>query len=108
MGFDKDYILRKLRKHTKIDSVTNCWLWTGCLSKGGKSEGYGRVLVGGTVFYVHRLSAHVYYDMPVDKGVSDHQALHRDICPNKSCWNPDHLYVGYHSDNMEDRDRVGK
>lgn len=29
-------------------------------------------------------------------------ALHKNTCPYKNCWNPDCLYVGTHTDNMND------
>jgi len=103
---DKDLIHKQLQKHTIVDGTTGCWLWTGSLSKGGKSEGYGRIAIRRTVYYVHRLSAYIYLDMPISKNIDrytkNYQALHK--CANKNCWNPDHLYVGTHGDNMNDRD----
>jgi hypothetical protein len=90
---------QRLEKHTIKDPRTECWLWTGSLSKGGKSEGYGRISIDGRVHYVHRVSAHIYHNISLDKD-TDLQVLHN--CPNKNCWNPEHLYVGRHTDNMAD------
>lgn len=105
---DKQYLLKRLEKHTIKDQTTGCWLWIGNLSKGGKSEGYGRINLFGIIFYVHRVSAYIYFDMPlhkiIDKFTKNSQALHKTICPNKNCWNPEHIYVGTHKDNMLDRD----
>ena len=28
------------------------------------------------------------------------QACHKDICPNKNCWNPEHLYLGSNQQNQ--------
>lgn len=99
---DKELLIKKLQKHTSINPITNCWLWTGSLSKGGKSEGYGRININNTVYYVHRVSAYIYHSMPLEKESTDLQALH--ICDMKNCWNPDHIYVGTHADNIIDRD----
>ena len=75
-----------------------CWLWTG--ESGG--NGYGRLRIDSRKYHhVHRLSAFIFLGLNIlDKKC---QALHKLECPNKNCWNPDHIYVGVHKDNMRDR-----
>lgn len=81
-----------------IDYATGCWVWTG----GKNSEGYGRIKFNGKLLLTHRLS---YQDSvgPIPEG---QYVLHR--CDNRSCFNPDHLYIGTQIDNMQDRRRKGR
>lgn len=75
-----------------VDSLTLCWEWTG-----GKHGLYGRY---GDEF-AHRLSYRVFVNA-IPKGLF---ICHK--CDNPLCVNPQHLYVGTHQDNMDDRMRVG-
>lgn len=74
-----------------------CWNWLL-----GKTNGYGVYKYQGKQVYVHRLSAHIYYDMPLD---SDMHVLHK--CNNRSCINPDHIYLGTDLENARDRVAAG-
>lgn len=88
-----------------LDPTTACWLWPGAQT----GKGYGAVTtrVNGKTrnFYVHRLMAwvHLSYD-----GDPDLEICHR--CNVKLCFNPDHLYIATHAQNMKDagRDRLMK
>jgi hypothetical protein len=70
---------------------SGCWLWTAGLGVGG----YGQ-------FYLewptpaHRAS-YMLYKGEIPEGM---YILHK--CDVKCCVNPDHLFVGTHSDNMKD------
>lgn len=89
-------ILQRLWKKSTVDSKTNCWLWHGS----NNGQGYGEIkLLQTKKFYVHRVSAKIYlnYDF-LDK----RQVNHKMICPNKNCWNPEHLYIGTQVENMRD------
>lgn len=79
-----------------IDPVTNCWLWQGEKSH----SGYGRLRVGYRKQMVHRISAMLYLGLA--KWDADTLTLHKPICPNKHCCNPDHLYLGSGKDNWAD------
>jgi len=94
----KDCIL----KNITIDAKTSCWEWG--LSK---SNGYGRVGVGGRLFRAHRLSfmllsqPHEMTNIPNGRYV-----LHS--CDNRGCVNPTHLFLGTHQDNMDDMVKKGR
>lgn len=89
-------IQERLEARRLIDTTTGCWLWTGAKSL----HGYGKMKIGGRNGYfvsTHRLAFEVY------KGPITKQALHIKDCPNKCCFNPEHLYDGSQSENMRDR-----
>lgn len=72
--------IRKLLE-TRVTVTTDCWLWTGTMSR----TGYGRVSIGGREIGAHRA---VYEALvgPVPDGMQlDH------LCRVTQCVNPDHL-----------------
>lgn len=72
----------------KMDRTGDCWLWTGATA----GAGYGIITRDGENYYVHRVVLGVIPD--------DLEALHS--CLNKNCFNPDHLRVGTHAENIQD------
>ena len=84
-------------KNTTINQTTGCWLWD--LYKDHK--GYGRIRIGKSMFRIHRFSAIVH--KIIDPNDLTQHALHKQICPNRHCWNPQHLYAGTEEDNTRDK-----
>lgn len=81
----------------KKSEPEECWPWTA----GSNSDGYGTVSINGEVRMAHRVSYTLEHSAPGDQWV-----LH--TCDNPSCVNPNHLYLGSPSDNLQDawdRDR---
>lgn len=76
----------------EIDKKTGCWVWSGKRIKGK----YGAVKSNGTAHVAHRLSYEMFVG-PIPEGM-----LVCHHCDNPPCINPDHLFVGSHSDNMKD------
>src|SRR5579871_1007710 len=74
-----------------------CWNWRGARMK----SGYGNAWWNGKVVTAHRLSAYLWLQIPWE---DKRHVLHR--CDNPSCFNPKHLFMGTHSDNI--RDAVSK
>jgi hypothetical protein len=74
-----------------------CWKWTGAL----ESTGYGQFKRDGKRYQSNR------YSWMIHNGeIGDNLVLH--TCDNRACVNPNHLYLGDYSDNMNDmweRDR---
>jgi hypothetical protein len=67
-------------------------------------QGYARVLRGGH-FYLHRAVYCEHRGIPADdiKGL-----VVRHKCDNPRCVNPDHLEIGTHQDNMNDKVARGR
>jgi hypothetical protein len=75
-----------------------CWIWPRWKSE----EGYGCIFFDGYKFPVHRLSFE-HYKGRIPYG---QEIMHQ--CDNPSCFNPDHLFLGTHQENMQDMARKGR
>jgi hypothetical protein len=85
-------------KRVKVASGDDCWLWQGVLNK----KGYGRYYTRGKVFFAHRVSYELFKG-EIPPGLL---VLHR--CDVPTCVNPNHLFVGTHSDNAKDAVAKGR
>lgn len=90
-------ILDRLWSKTIIDEKTNCWIYTG--SDDGRKK-YGKIRFNGKKERVNRVSCHLFHGLELKDNTL--QALHKQCCPNKKCWNPEHLYIGTRKDNARD------
>lgn len=81
-----------------VDSVTNCWNWTGAKEKAG----YGSIRYNGKSQRASRLSWLLTFRPIPDELFILHE------CDNPSCINPEHLFLGTHQDNMQDMTRKGR
>lgn len=88
-------VRQKLVSNSIIDSVTGCWLYQGV----PLANGYCAIMFNGKRAGIHRLSLHINWGFDLD---SEEYVLHKPNCPNKNCWNPEHLYVGTQADNVMD------
>lgn len=93
----------KIKRLSVVNEKTGCWEWIGAKSKrgygtvGGKSpDGVRKVFIAPRYFYRHFVG-------PIPDGLL---VLHR--CDNPPCVNPGHLFLGTHSDNMQDMIRKGR
>lgn len=94
-GLQKTLLLNRLQRKTVYKD--GCWLYTG----GSKTQdGYRRIAIDRRIYGVHRLSLYIFKDL--DLANTKLQANHRIECPNKECWNPEHLYAGTHEQNLAD------
>ena len=82
-----------------IDPGTGCWEWKK--SKAGLSK-YGVLSFFKKNQYVHRVS----YRLLVGEIPQGMYVCHK--CDNPSCFNPAHLFLGTHQDNMKDMHAKGR
>lgn len=92
----KQRLLEKI-KYSDYD----CWEYIGCKTK----TGYGWFSYCGISQYAHRVSYQIFNNIKLNnEGRNSSETicvLH--ICKNRSCINPDHLYLGTQQDNAKDR-----
>jgi hypothetical protein len=82
----------------KVDKSGECWLWTASCTP----LGYGRCYTPGAGGYAHRASYLIHYGA-IPAGL---EVMHE--CDTPNCVRPDHLKVGTHQDNMDDKVRKGR
>ena len=82
----------------RVCHESGCHEWTGYVRK----SGYGQVTHAGKVHKAHRFFYEHHYG-PISNGL---YVCHR--CHNRRCVNPEHLYVGTQSDNMNDMVVAGR
>jgi hypothetical protein len=76
---------------------TGCWEW-----QGSYKSGYGFFGINGKEVATHRFSYELY-NGPINDGL---ECCHS--CDNSMCCNPEHLFLGTHSDNMQDMVSKGR
>ena len=87
------------RAHSDIDPATGCWIWNGPVFRG-----YGSVsLPSGKKTAAHRVSYQVANNIVL---TGDLCACHK--CDNPKCVNPDHIFAGTRTENMQDMVRKGR
>lgn len=94
---DRDAIMAKLMSRT--DKQENgCWLWTGCKS----DFGYGQITIKGQRWIVTRLMCVLRHgEIPLKRYVCH-------TCDQPACLNPEHLFIGTMSDNIQDCLKKGR
>lgn len=81
-----------LINHRKI-TENGCWEWSGPVNK----SGYGLIIIDHKRIRVHRVACALYKDFNIN---SDFIICHH--CDNPPCFNPEHLFIGTHKDNILD------
>jgi hypothetical protein len=95
----RDKALKEFFANHKICSPSHCcWNWPRYKTP----KGYGTIIFDGFKFSVHRLSFEHY------KGAIPKNLLVMHECDNPACFNPKHLFLGTHADNMQDMVRKGR
>lgn len=102
-AYTKEEYYNKVKKDIlgKRKIVGECWEWQGYTFKGYGRRNFGQKKTKRKV-EVHRISYMIYKgDIPMGM-----QVCHS--CDNRSCFNPDHLWIGTQKDNLQDMSRKGR
>lgn len=89
----------RIRFLSRIDikGEDECWLWQGTIHKGG----YGELSINNKNLKTHRMSWEFFRgEIPPELEVCH-------TCDVRHCCNPNHLWLGTHKENMEDRRNKG-
>lgn len=81
----------------KVDKSGDCWLWTAFTLKGYGKFSLSRVDGVQKNLRAHRMSWELHFG-EIPEGLS---VLHS--CDTPGCVRPDHLFLGTHQDNMDDK-----
>jgi len=90
----KEFILDNVTQ----DPVTKCWNWNL-----NKSKGYGRARHLGKVVQVHCAAYTLWTGNQISEGLF---GCHK--CDNRACCNPDHIFIGTQSQNLQDASSKGR
>ena len=84
----------RFMKHVEMVPFSGCWIWMGGTAGPGQ---YGNFSLDLKTVRAHHASYRFFSgEIPSDK-----QVLH--TCDVPLCVNPEHLFLGTHQDNMDDR-----
>ena len=93
---DSAYWRNRIR--ASVVRENGCWLW----QRAKTNQGYGSLVIGGERWKAHRLAYSVFRG-PIPEGL---YVCHK--CDVPQCVNPYHLFLGTHSDNMQDASKKGR
>ena len=91
-------LLKRFWKKVDKKGPNDCWEWTAAKLQ----DGYGKIRISEKMIRSHRFS----YELHKGKIPEGLYVLHS--CHNPSCVNPNHLRLGTHQDNMDDKINAGR
>ncbi len=97
---NKDPIPLVIRLYSKVNKVTDKNCWEMDPPKGAR---YPVLQIGRKAVRAHRLSFEIFYGKKIPKNKF---GLHK--CDNTKCINPEHIFIGTHSQNMQDMIKKGR
>lgn len=95
-----DHTKKRLLLKRSIDN--ECWIWTG----NKNNKGYGFISWGQGIEKKKQVVSRIAYT--IWKGEIPEGLMVCHSCDNRSCFNPDHLWIGTQFDNMQDCVKKGR
>lgn len=86
-----DETLKQRLLARRVIAANGCWIWPGAKN----NKGYSQIRFNCKCLLVHRASYEVF-----NGPTGNLDVLHK--CDTPLCWNPDHLFLGTHLQNMRD------
>lgn len=96
--FGKDRFTKEFIKERIEVDKNDCWIWKGAKHR----QGYGSIRFNGKTSLSHRLSWIIF------RGEISESMKVCHTCDIPSCVNPDHLFLGTQTDNIEDCQKKGR
>jgi hypothetical protein len=97
LDFDRDVLLGKFEKYSK-HQPNGCTEWVA----GKTSDGYGVINFNNKSLLAHRVAIELFLGLNPERMLVCHK------CDNRSCVNPEHLFLGSQEDNMKDMKSKGR
>jgi len=91
-------LMERFEEKVELIPFSTCHFWTGALDR----SGYGQIYKDGKTEYAHRIA----YELYIGPIANDLQVLHK--CDNPICVRIEHLFLGTHQDNMDDKMKKGR
>lgn len=91
-------IITRFSKYMQKSNDSDCIEWTAYID----SMGYGRIKINKKTTTAHRVSFMIF------KGEIPENLCVCHACDNPKCVNPDHLFLGSHTENMRDMIKKGR
>lgn len=101
----EDKFWKKVDKTPGFGPNGDCWKWTGSLNSNRTDyKRYGILDHKKKTYLAHRLSYEIYNKLSIIN--TSIFACHS--CDTPKCVNPEHIFLGSHSDNMKDMGKKGR
>lgn len=88
----------RAESRTRVNASTGCWLYFGPVGH----NGYATLSAYGHKVRLHRIS-YEHFVGNIKEGMC---VCHK--CDRRTCWNPDHLFLGTQKDNVQDMIEKGR
>lgn len=102
-GFVSIPVEQRFWSKVQKGAADECWLWLASTNHADSNRSYGEFWVNGRRVKAHRFAWELAHGRSIPKGLL---ACHS--CDNPRCVNPDHIFIGTHSDNLRDAVQKGR